>query len=63
MLESVFDKVAALQLFCKYCKIFKNTFFSKTAPVAISEKFINLPEKCQGQRRNSFIFLINTAVC
>ena len=40
MLESVFNKVAGLQLSCKYCKIFKNSFFHKTSPVAASEKFI-----------------------
>ena len=38
MLESVFNKVAGLQLSCEYCEIL---------PVAASEKFINFPEKHQ----------------
>ena len=41
-------------------KFFKNTFFNKTSPVAVSEKLINFPGKDQWQRRNRFIFLINT---
>ena len=39
-LESAFNKVADLQI---YVKIFKNSFFHKTPPVAVSEKFTNLP--------------------
>ena len=45
MLESLFNKVAGLQLSCEYFKIFKNSFFHKTTPVAASEKFINFPGK------------------
>ena len=40
--------------------LIKNSFFHKTPPVAASEKFINFPGKHQWQRRNRFIFLINT---
>ena len=36
VLESVFNKVAGLQLSCEYCEIFKNSFFHKTPPVAAS---------------------------
>ena len=60
VLESLFNKVAGLQLSCKYCEIFKNSFFHKTSLVAASEKFRNVPGKHQWQRRNKFIFLINT---
>ena len=60
VLESVSNKVAGLQFSCEYCEIFKNSFFHKTPPVAASEKFINFPGKHQWQRRNRFIFLINT---
>ena len=45
MLDSVFSKVTGLQLCCKYCEIFKNSFFDKTPPLAASEKFINFPGK------------------
>ena len=62
VLESVFNKVAGLQLSCEYCEIFKKSFFRKTSPVAASEKFINFPAKHQWWRRNRFIYLINTAV-
>ena len=55
-----FNKVAGLQLSCEYCKICKNSFFLKAPPVTASEKFINFPVKHQWQRRNRFIFLINT---
>ena len=41
--ESLFNKVAGLQLSCEYCKNFKNSFFHKTPPVAASEKFKNFP--------------------
>ena len=54
MLESLFDKVAGLQLSCEYCEIFKNIFFHKTPPVAASEKFINLQGKHQWWRRTRF---------
>ena len=60
MIESVFNKVAGLQLSCDYCEIFKNSFFHKTPLVAASGKFINFPGKRQWQRRNRFVFLINT---
>ena len=60
VLESLFNKVAGLQLFCEYCEIFKNSFFHKTPPVAVSEKFTNFPGKHQWWRRNRFIFLIST---
>ena len=43
MLESIFDKVAGLQLYCEYCKIFKTSFFHKTPPVAASENCVNFP--------------------
>ena len=59
MLEYVFNRVAGLQLSCEYCKVFKNSFFQKTPPVAGSEKSINLPGKHQWWRRNRFIFLLN----
>ena len=60
MLESVFNKVAALQLSCEYCEIFKNSLFHKIPPVAASEKFINFAGKHQWRRRNRIKFLINT---
>ena len=60
MLESVFNKVASLQLPYKYSEIFKNKFFNKTPLVATFEKFINFPGKHHWRRRNRFIFLINT---
>ena len=48
-LESVFNKVAGLQLSFEYCKIFKNSFFHKTPLMAASEKFINsLKENISG---------------
>ena len=50
--ESVFSKVASLQLSCEYCEIFKSSFFHKTHPVAASEKFINFPGKHEWRRRN-----------
>ena len=50
--ESVFNKVAGLQLSCKYCETFKSSFFHKTRPVAASEKFINFPGKHVWRRRN-----------
>ena len=59
MLESLFDKVAGLQLSCEYCEIFKNIFFHKTPPVAASEKFINLQGNINGGGVLDFIFLIN----
>ena len=59
VLESLFNKVASLQLPCEYCKIFKNSFFHKTLPVAASEKFINFPGKHQPWRHNRLIFLTN----
>ena len=58
VLESLFNKVAGLKLSCKYCKIFKNSFFHKTPPVAASEKSINFSRKYQWRKRNGFIFLI-----
>ena len=60
MLESLFNKVAGLQLSCKYCKIFRNSFFHKTPPASASEKFVNVPGKYQWWGRNGFIFLTNT---
>ena len=54
-----FYKAAGLQLSCKYCKIFENSFFHKTPLVSASEKFINFPEKYQWQRCNKFVFLIS----
>ena len=48
MLESLFDKVASLQLSCEYCEIFKNSFFHKTPPLAASEKFLNSQENIGG---------------
>ena len=36
VLESFFNKVAGLQLSSEYCKIFKDSFFHKTPPVAAS---------------------------
>ena len=38
MLESVFNKVAGVQLSCEYCEIFKNIFFHKTPSVATIAK-------------------------
>ena len=58
VLVSRINKVASLQLSCKYCKIFKYSFFKKTPPVVASEKFTNFPRKYQWPR---CIFLINTA--
>ena len=60
VLESVFNKVAGLQLSCEYCEIFKSSFFHKTPPVAASEKFISFPGKHQRRWSNRFIFSINT---
>ena len=60
MSESVFNKVAGLELSCEYCETFKNSVFHKTHPVAASEKFINFPGKHEWRRRNRFSFLINT---
>ena len=39
MLESLFYKVAGLQLSYDNREIFQTTFFHKTPPVAASEKF------------------------
>ena len=52
-LENICVKVAGLQLSCEYCKNFNKSFFHKTPPVAVSEKF---PGKHQWRRRNRFIF-------
>ena len=60
MLESLFNKVADVQLSWEYCEIFKNSFFHESPPVAASEKFINFPGKHQWRRRNRFTFLSNT---
>ena len=61
MLESLFNKVAGLQLSCEYCKKLLRTYlFHKTSPVAASKKFINFPGKQQWQRCNRFIVVINT---
>ena len=38
-----FNKVVGLQFSCEYSKIFKNSFFHKTPPVAATEKLINFP--------------------
>ena len=59
VLESLFNKVAGLQLSCEYCEIFKNGIFHETTSVVASEKFMNFPGKHQRRRRNRFIFLIN----
>ena len=59
MLESLFNKVAGLQLSCECCEVFKNSFFHKTLAVAASEKFINFPG-FQWQRRNRLLFLIKS---
>ena len=59
MLESVFHKVAGLQLSCEHCEIFKNRFFQKTPTVATSVKLINFPGKYKCRKRNRFIFLRN----
>ena len=40
MLESLFNKVAGLQLSCEYSEIFKNSFFHKTPLVAAFEKSV-----------------------
>ena len=56
----VFNKIAELQLSCKYCEFFKNSFFHKTPQVDASEKFINSTGKFQRRRHNIFIFLIHT---
>ena len=56
MLESVFNKVAGLQLSCAYCQVFKSSFFHKANPVAASEKFVNSPGKHEWRRRNRFNF-------
>ena len=45
MLASLFNKVAGLQLSSEYCEIFKNSFFHKRPPVAVSEKFMNFPDQ------------------
>ena len=42
MLESLFNKVTGVQLFCEYCEIFKNSFFHKKPPAAASEKSFTL---------------------
>ena len=60
VLESLYNKVAGLQLSCEYCKIFKNSFFHKTHPVAASEKFISFQGKHQWRIRYRSIFLIYT---
>ena len=60
MLECVFNKIVGLQISCKYCDIFKNSFFHKTPPVTASEKSINFPGRHKWRRRNRFIFLLNT---
>ena len=37
MLESLFNEIAGLQVFsCEYCKIFNNSFFYRSPPVAAS---------------------------
>ena len=56
MLGSVFNKVAGLQLSCKYCEIFKYSHFHKTPLVAASEKFINLPGKISGGGLLAYLF-------
>ena len=61
MLESVFNKVVGLHFSCEYYKIFNSSFFHKTPPASASKKFINFPGKHQWQKRNRFIFLINTS--
>ena len=50
VLDTLFNKVAGLQLSCEYCEISKNSLFHKTPPVASSEKFINFPGKHQWRR-------------
>ena len=60
VLESVFNKVAGMQLSCEYLEIFRNSFFHKTPAVVASEKFMNFPGKHQWRRGNRFIFSINT---
>ena len=60
MLESVFNKVAGMQLSCEYLEIFRNSFFHKTPAVVASEKFMNFPGKNQWRRGNRFIFSVNT---
>ena len=45
MLESLFNKVADLQLFCEYFKLIKNSFSHITPPVSASKKLNNLPEE------------------
>ena len=44
-MKFIFVKVTGLQLSCEYCKIFKNSFFHKTPPVAAFKKFVNFPGK------------------
>ena len=39
VLESLFNKIAALNAFCEYCEIFKNTSFSENLQTAASEHF------------------------
>ena len=60
VLESVFNKVAGLQLSCEHREIFKNNFFHKTPRVAASEKFKNFPGEYQWRGRDSVISLKNT---
>ena len=39
VLESVFNKMTAINAFFEYCKIFKNTYFSENLRTAASEHF------------------------
>ena len=54
MLDSVFNKVAGLQLSSEYCEILKTSFFHKKPPVAASEIFINFSGEQQKQRRKIY---------
>ena len=47
MLDSVFNKVAGLELSCQFWKIFKNSFFHKKPPVVASQIFTNFVGKHQ----------------
>ena len=54
MLDSVFNKVAGLQLSSEYCEILKTSFFHEKPPVAASEIFINFSGEQQKQRRKIY---------
>ena len=60
MLESVFNKVAGLQLSSENCKFLRKAFLYKTPPVAASENFINFLGNISGGGVTDLSFIINT---